>query len=71
MDGVTEVAVLADYAEHVRDIEKSIEEARVKAEKLSKERKTLRTWILSTLKQSLSALNKVKIADKRRTKKYK
>jgi F0F1-type ATP synthase epsilon subunit len=72
VDGVTEVAVLADYAEHVGDIEKSIEEARVKAEKLSKERKNAQDVDFEHFEAELErSLNKVKIADKWRTKKYK
>lgn len=71
-NGETVVAVLADYAEHVSDIEKGIEEARARAEKMSKETKNKEDVDFEHFEAELErSLNRVKIADKWRTKKYK
>jgi F0F1-type ATP synthase epsilon subunit len=67
----TEVAVLADYAEHVGDIEKNIEAAREKAEKLSKENKNKEDVDFEHFESELErSLTRVKIADKWRNRKY-
>lgn len=70
-NGETVVAVLADYAEHVGDIEKGIEDARARAEKLSKETKNKEDVDFEHFEAELErSLNRVKIADKWRNKKY-
>jgi F-type H+-transporting ATPase subunit epsilon len=70
--GITEVAILADFAEHVGDIsDEVIEKAKAKAEELRK--KAINNEIVdfehfeSELERSL---NRVKIADKWKNKKY-
>ncbi|MEI7689129.1 MAG: ATP synthase F1 subunit epsilon [Candidatus Nomurabacteria bacterium] len=70
--GVTEVAILADFAEHVGDIsDEVIEKAKAKAEELRK--KAINNEIVdfehfeSELERSL---NRVKIADKWKNRKY-
>jgi F-type H+-transporting ATPase subunit epsilon len=70
-NGETVVAVLADYAEHVSDIEKGIEDARARAEKLSKETRNKEDVDFEHFEAELErSLNRVKIADKWRSKKY-
>ena len=71
-EGVTEVAVLADFAEHVSEIsDEKIKEARTRAEELKKkmENKDLVDFEHFTAELERS-LTRVKIADKWRTKKY-
>jgi len=70
--GITEVAILADFAEHVADIsDEVIEKAKAKAEELRK--KAINNEIVdfehfeSELERSL---NRVKIADKWKNRKY-
>ena len=70
--GMTEVAILADFAEHVGDItDEAIEKAKVKSEELRE--KALNNEIVdfehfeSELERSLT---RVKIADKWKSKKY-
>ena len=70
--GITEVAILADFAEHVGDIsDEVIEKAKAKAEELRK--KAINNEIVdfehfeSELERSL---NRVKIADKWKNRKY-
>jgi F-type H+-transporting ATPase subunit epsilon len=71
VDGVTEVAVLADYAKHVGEIEKNIEAARAKAEKLAKEQKNKEDVDFEHFESELErSITRVKIADKWRNKKY-
>ncbi len=71
VDGVTEVAVLADYAEPVSEIEKNIEAARAKAEKLAKEQKNKEDVDFEHFESELErSITRVKIADKWRNKKY-
>ena len=66
-----EVIVLADSAESVADIEKNIEEARARAEKLARERKNVSDLDFEHFEAELErSLNRVKIADKWRNKKY-
>jgi len=71
-NGETEVAILADFAEHVVDItDEAIEKAKAKAEELRKlaENKEVIDFehFASELERSL---NRIKIADKWRNKKY-
>lgn len=71
-DGITEVAILADFAEHVSALsEDKIREAKERAEQLKKEmeNKTIVDfeYFQSELERSLT---RVKIADKWKSKKY-
>jgi len=71
-NGETEVAILADFAEHVVDItDEAIEKAKAKAEELRKlaENKEVIDFehFASELERSL---NRIKIADKWKNKKY-
>ena len=71
-DGVTEVAILADFAEHIGSIsDEEIEKAKAKAEELKKlaENKEIVDYehFATELERSLT---RVKIADKWKNKKY-
>lgn len=68
----TEVAILADFAEHVGDItEEMIKEAKQKAEELRKQALNKEIVDFEHFESELEkSLNRVKIADKWRTKKY-
>lgn len=72
VDGVTEVAVLADFAEHVKDItEESIKQAEARAEELKKMADNKEVVDFEHFASELErSLTRVKIADKWRTKKY-
>src|SRR3989338_2972077 len=71
-EGHTEVAVLADFAEHVSEIsEERIEEAKRKAEELKKKLENKELVDFEHFEAELErSLTRVKIADKWRTKKY-
>ena len=71
-EGHTEVAVLADFAEHVSEIsEEKIEEAKRKAEELKKKLENKELVDFEHFEAELErSLTRVKIADKWRTKKY-
>jgi len=70
--GETEVAVLADFAEHVADIsDAAIEKAKARAEELKKLMENKEHVDFEHFASELErSLNSVKIADKWRTKKY-
>ena len=72
VDGTTEVAVLADFAEHVADItDEAIKQAEAKAEELKKMADNKEVVDFEHFASELErSLTRVKIADKWRTKKY-
>jgi len=69
---ITEVAVLADFAEHVSEIsDQKIEEAKIKAEQMKKMMENKEHVDFEHFEAELErSLTRVKIADKWRTKKY-
>ena len=71
-DGITEVAVLADFAEHVGDLtDEKISEAKVRAEELRKQMENKDYVDFEHFESELErSLTRVKIADKWRTRKY-
>ncbi len=71
-DGVTEVAVLADFAEHVSELtDDAIEKAKARAEELRKQMENKEEVDFEHFEAELErSLTRVKIADKWRTKKY-
>jgi F-type H+-transporting ATPase subunit epsilon len=73
VDGKTEVAILADYAEHVTDItEDVIIKAQVRANELKKQMENKEVVDFEHFEAELERnLTRVKIADKWKTKKYK
>lgn len=68
----TEVAVLADFAEHVSELsDEAIEKAKAKAEELQKAKENGEIVDFEHFEAELErSLNRVKIADKWKTKKY-
>lgn len=70
--GVTEVAVLADFAEHVSELtEEKIAEAKARAEELKKQMENKEHVDFEHFEAELErSLTRVKIADKWRTRKY-
>lgn len=72
IDGNTEVAVLADFAEHVRDItDEAIKQAEDKAKELKKMADNKEVVDFEHFAAELErSLTRVKIADKWKTKKY-
>ncbi len=70
--GMTEVAVLADFAEHVSNItDETINKAKARAEELKKQMGNKEHVDFEHLESELErSLTRVKIADKWRTKKY-
>lgn len=70
--GITEVAVLADFAEHVHEIsDEAIEKAKARAEELKKQMENKEHVDFEHFEAELErSLNRVKIADKWRTRKY-
>lgn len=72
INGETEVTILADFAEHVSSISDSeIEKAKSQAEKLRKQAENNEIVDFEHFETELErSLNRVKIADKWRTKKY-
>ena len=71
-EGITEVAVLADFAEHVSEIsEEKIAQAKARAEELRKQMENKEVVDFEHFASELErSLTRVKIADKWRTKKY-
>lgn len=71
-DGITTVAVLADFAEHVAELsDEKIEEARTRAVDLKKKMDNKSHVDFEHFEAELErSLNRVKIADKWRTRKY-
>ena len=71
-DKITEVAVLADFAEHVQELsEEKIAEAKRRAEELQKQMENKELVDFEHFAAELErSLTRVKIADKWRTKKY-
>jgi F-type H+-transporting ATPase subunit epsilon len=69
---LTEVAILADFAEHVSELtDEKIEEARAKAEELKKQLENKEHIDFEHFEAELErSLTRVKIADKWRSKKY-
>ncbi len=69
---ITEVAVLADFAEHVSEItDQKIEEAKRKSEELKKQLENKGTVDFEHFEAELErSLTRVRIADKWRTRKY-
>lgn len=72
VNGETEVAVLADFAEHVSELsDEAIEKAKAKAEELQKAKENGEIVDFEHFEAELErSLNRVKIADKWKTKKY-
>lgn len=72
IDGVTEVAILADFAEHVVDItDEAIKQAEEKASELKKQADNKEVVDFEHFAAELErSLTRVKIADKWRTRKY-
>ncbi len=71
-NGITTVAVLADFAEHVSELSgEKIAEAKMKAEELKEKMKNKEDVDFEHFESELErSLTRVKIADKWRTKKY-
>lgn len=71
-DGVTTVAVLADFAEHVSDLtDEAVAKAKSRAEELKKQMDNKDHVDFEHFEAELErSLNRVKIADKWRTRKY-
>ena len=69
---MTEVTILADFAEHIGNItEEEIEKAKTRAEELKKQAENNEVVDFEHFETELErSLNRVKIADKWRTKKY-
>ncbi len=72
LGAVTEVAILADFAEHVADItDEAIAHAKARAQELEKEMENKDHVDFEHFEAELErSLNRVKIADKWRSKKY-
>src|SRR3989338_8473959 len=71
-DGITEVAVLADFAEHISELtEDKIEAAKARAEELKQMKEGKEVVDFEHFEAELErSLTRVKIADKWRTRKY-
>ncbi|MEI8174476.1 MAG: ATP synthase F1 subunit epsilon [bacterium] len=71
-DGITEVAVLADFAEHMSELsDEKISKAKARAEELKKQMENKELVNFEHFESELErSLTRVKIADKWRTKKY-
>jgi len=69
---ITNVAILADFAEHVKELsDEKIEEAKIQAEKLRKQMENKEVVDYEHFAAELEkSLTRIKIADKWRTKKY-
>ena len=72
VDGKTEVAILADFAEHVVDLtDEAIDGARARSEELRKQAENKEVVDFERFATELErSLTRVKIADKWRTRKY-
>lgn len=66
----SEVIVLADFAEHISEIENSIENARTRAEELMQKKNKSEVDFEHFEAELERSLNRVKVADKWRGKKY-
>jgi F-type H+-transporting ATPase subunit epsilon len=71
-DGTTEVAILADFAEHVAELtDQKIEQSKIRAEEIKKEMENKDNVDFEHFEAELErSLTRVKIADKWRTRKY-
>lgn len=71
-EGITNVVVLADFAEHVSEIgDDAIEKAKTRAEELKKQMENKETVDYEHFETELErSLTRIKIADKWRTRKY-
>jgi len=71
-DGITEVAILADFAEHISELsDEKIAQAKTHAEELKKKLENKEIVDFEHFEAELErSLTRVKIADKWRTKKY-
>ncbi len=71
-DGVTNVAVLADFAEHIEELsDEKIAEAKTRAEELRKQLENKEHVDFEHFESELErSLTRIKIADKWRTRKY-
>lgn len=71
-EGITEVAVLADFAEHITELtDTAIEKAKTRAEELKKQMESKEIVDFEHFEAELErSLTRVKIADKWRTRKY-
>lgn len=71
-DGMTEVAVLADFAEHVSELsDVAIEKAKTRSQELKKQMENKEVVDFEHFEAELErSLTRVKIADKWKTKKY-
>ena len=71
-EGITEVAVMADFAEHVSELsDDKIEKAKIRAEELKKQMENKEVVDFEHFEAELErSLTRVKIADKWRTRKY-
>ena len=71
-EGITEVAILADFVEHIGDItEEAVAKAKAKAEELKKQAENKEIVDFEHFATELErSLNRVKIADKWKSKKY-
>ncbi|MCX6747609.1 MAG: ATP synthase F1 subunit epsilon [Candidatus Nomurabacteria bacterium] len=71
-DGMTEVAILADFAEHVVELtDDAIERAKARAEELKKKMENNEVVDFEHFESELErSITRIKIADKWRTKKY-
>jgi F0F1-type ATP synthase epsilon subunit len=72
LGGLTEVAILADFTEHVSELhDQKIEEARAKAEELRKKMENKEDVDFEHFEAELErSLTRIKIADKWKTRKY-
>jgi F-type H+-transporting ATPase subunit epsilon len=72
LDGQTEVAILADFAEHITELtDEAIEKAKARSEELKKQMDSNEIVDFEHFESELErSLTRIKIADKWRTKKY-
>jgi F-type H+-transporting ATPase subunit epsilon len=72
IDGQTEVAILADFAEHITELtDEAIEKAKARSEELKKQMDSNEIVDFEHFESELErSLTRIKIADKWRTKKY-
>ncbi len=72
IDGQTEVAILADFAEHITELtDEAIEKAKARSEELKKQMDNNEIVDFEHFESELErSLTRIKIADKWRTKKY-
>lgn len=72
LDGQTEVAILADFAEHITELtDEAIEKAKARSEELKKQMENNEIVDFEHFESELErSLTRIKIADKWRTKKY-